>query len=120
MRATLEVPPANQRVGAAGVARSPHEDARLPMRGRRSLFAVAIFLGAFLLFQVQLLLGKQILPLFGGAPAVWTACLLVFQLLLLAGYAYAHGIAGRVTLRKQVILQISVLGASPERPSTTL
>ena len=47
------------------------------------LFALAIFLSAFLLFQVELLLGKQILPIFGGAPAVWTTCLLVFQLLLL-------------------------------------
>ena len=54
-------------------------------------FALAIFLSAFLLFQVQLLLGKEILPIFGGAPAVWTVCILVFQLLYLAGYGYSHG-----------------------------
>src|SRR6266849_3448641 len=76
---------------------------------RRLPFALAIFLSAFLLFQVQLLLGKQILPLFGGAPAVWTACLLVFQLLLLAGYAYAHGIATSLSLRRQSIVHFSVL-----------
>lgn len=75
-------------------------------------YAVAIFLGAFLLFQVQLLLGKQILPIFGGAPAVWTACLLVFQLLLLAGYAFAHGLAARTSLRTQVTIQMSLLLAS--------
>lgn len=72
-------------------------------------YAVAIFLGAFLLFQVQLLLGKQILPIFGGAPAVWTACLLVFQLLLLAGYAFAHRLAARTPLRIQATIQSSLL-----------
>src|SRR6266511_625045 len=53
-------------------------------------FALTIFTGAFLLFQVQPLIGKFILPWFGGGPGVWTACLLFFQLALLAGYAYAH------------------------------
>src|SRR5713226_7916739 len=72
-------------------------------------FALAIFLSAFLLFQVQLLLGKQILPVFGGAPAVWTSCLLVFQLLLLAGYAFAPGLALRLTLRAQALVQLSLL-----------
>ena len=72
-------------------------------------FAIAIFLSAFLLFQVQLLLGKQILPLFGGAPAVWTACLLVFQLLLLAGYAHAHGLAAKSSLRGQAAVQVVLL-----------
>jgi hypothetical protein len=52
------------------------------------------------------------LPFFGGAPAVWTASLLVFQLLLLAGYVYSHGIAARLSLRKQVIVQIVLLGVS--------
>ena len=76
------------------------------------LFALAIFLSAFLLFQVELLLGKQILPIFGGAPAVWTTCLLVFQLLLLGGYTFAHGIAVRLTLREQTLVQLSLLGLS--------
>lgn len=54
------------------------------------LFAISIFWGAFLLFQIEPLIGKFILPWFGGSPAVWTTCMLFFQLLLLAGYAYAH------------------------------
>ncbi len=54
------------------------------------LFAATIGVGACLLFQVQFILGKQILPWFGGAPAVWTTCMLFFQLLLLLGYLYAH------------------------------
>ncbi len=57
------------------------------------LYAVTIFLSAFLLFQVQPLLAKAILPWFGGTPAVWTTCMLFFQTLLLAGYAYAFWLA---------------------------
>lgn len=57
---------------------------------RSLLFAVTVFISAFLLFQVQPLLAKFILPWFGGTPAVWTMCMLVFQLLLFGGYAYAH------------------------------
>src|SRR6266436_4213281 len=56
----------------------------------RAVLGSAIFLGAFLLFQVQPVIAKAILPWFGGAPAVWTTCMLFFQCLLLAGYAYAH------------------------------
>ena len=50
----------------------------------RALFAVVIFLGAFLLFSVQLLLGKYILPWFGGTAGVWATCLFFFQTTLLA------------------------------------
>src|SRR5690349_24579900 len=81
--------------------------------GARQLpFALAIFLSAFLLFQVQLLLGKGILPIFGGAPAVWTACVLVFQLLFLAGYGYSHGLATCLPVRKQVVVHGALLGLS--------
>ena len=52
--------------------------------------AATIFLSAFLLFQVQPIISKMILPWFGGGPAVWTACMLFFQVTLLGGYAYAH------------------------------
>jgi hypothetical protein len=75
-------------------------------------FALAIFLSAFLLFQIQLILGKQILPLFGGAPAVWTACLLFFQLALLAGYSYSHAVAAWLSPRQQSVAQISFLAVS--------
>jgi len=56
------------------------------------LFAFSIFLSAFLLFQVQPVIARYILPWYGGSPAVWTSCLLFFQVGLLAGYAYAHGL----------------------------
>src|SRR5262245_64247898 len=54
------------------------------------LFAVTLFLSATLLFLVQPLIGKMILPLLGGTPAVWNSCMVFFQAALLAGYAYAH------------------------------
>ena len=65
------------------------------------LFAGVVGLGAFLLFEVQLVLGKQLLPWFGGASAVWTTCLLFFQAALLAGYAWAHFLADRLSPRRQ-------------------
>ena len=54
------------------------------------LFASTILLSAFLLFLVQPIIAKQILPWFGGTSAVWTTCLVFFQVVLLAGYTYAH------------------------------
>ncbi|MCD6048699.1 MAG: integral rane protein-like protein, partial [Verrucomicrobia bacterium] len=74
-------------------------------------YAFTIFTGAFLLFQVQPLIGKYILPWFGGGPGVWSACMLFFQLLLLGGYAYAHFI-GKLPSRKQVAIHLSLLVAS--------
>lgn len=71
--------------------------------------APTIFLSAFLLFVVQLILGKFILPWFGGAPAVWTTCMLFFQVLLLLGYAYAHLLSARFSPRNQARLHISLL-----------
>src|SRR5262245_59901286 len=64
-------------------------------------FGPTIFLGAFLLFAIQPLLGKFLLPWFGGTPAVWTTCLLFFQGALLGGYAYAHATISRRTLADQ-------------------
>jgi len=54
------------------------------------VYALAIISGAFLLFQVQPLIAKYILPWFGGGSGVWTVCMLFFQALLVGGYAYAH------------------------------
>ena len=54
------------------------------------LFGTSIFASAFLIFLVQPMLGKQIVPWFGGTPAVWTLCLAFYQTALFAGYAYAH------------------------------
>lgn len=75
-------------------------------------FALTIFLSAFLLFQVQPLIGKYVLPWFGGGPGVWTTCLLLFQTLLLAGYAYAHWTTSRLSPRRQALLHLALLIAS--------
>jgi hypothetical protein len=75
----------------------------------RALFAVVIFLGAFLLFNVQLLLGKYILPWFGGTAGVWATCLFFFQTTLLAGYAYAHGSVVRFSMGLQARVHVALL-----------
>src|SRR5262245_42099381 len=62
------------------------------------LFAATLFVSAFLLFLVEPIVARTILPVLGGAPTVWTGCVLFFQCALLAGYAYAHGTA-RLTSR---------------------
>ena len=75
-------------------------------------FGVTIILSAFLLFQVQPLIGKYILPWFGGGPAVWTACLLFFQLVLLVGYAYAHWACSRLPARLGSSIHLALLAVS--------
>ncbi|MGH6623356.1 MAG: fused MFS/spermidine synthase, partial [Burkholderiaceae bacterium] len=76
------------------------------------LFASTILLSAFLLFLVQPIIAKQILPWFGGSSAVWTTCLVFFQVALLAGYAYAHGLTRRLSARTQARVHIALLIAS--------
>lgn len=76
------------------------------------LFAATIFLGAFLLFQVQPLIGRFLLPWFGGSPEVWTACMLFFQVFLLVGYAYAHLLIRMKNARLQAVLHIGLLAAA--------
>src|SRR5271169_2974267 len=73
-----------------------------------ALFAATILLSAFLLFQVQPLIAKLILPWFGGSAAVWTSCMLFFQMALLGGYAYAHWVNGQ-TGRKQTTIHLMLL-----------
>jgi len=73
------------------------------------LYAATVFLSAFLLFLVQPILAKQILPWFGGAAIVWTLCMVFFQLVLLLGYAYAHWLAGRA---RAAWIHIALLAAS--------
>src|ERR1043166_1970476 len=75
-------------------------------------FALTIFIGAFLLFQVQPLIGKYILPWFGVSPGVWTTCMLFFQVLLLGGYAYAHLISRWLRPRAQAIVHLCLLLAA--------
>jgi hypothetical protein len=74
--------------------------------------ALTVFLGAFLLFQIQPLIGKYLLPWFGGGPAVWTTCLLFFQLMLLAGYLYAHGLARRLPPKAARALHVALVALS--------
>ncbi len=77
--------------------------------GMMRAYALSIFAGAFLLFQVQPLIGKYILPWFGGAPGVWTACLLFFQVLLLVGYAYVHVTSHWLKPRAQAVVHLILL-----------
>jgi hypothetical protein len=72
-------------------------------------FAFTIFTGAFLLFAVQPLIGKYILPWFGGGPGVWTTCLLFFQLVLLGGYAYAHFSTSRLKPKQQALVHLALI-----------
>ena len=72
-------------------------------------YAATIFLSSFLLFLVQPLIARQILPWFGGTAAVWTTCMLFFQALLLAGYAYAHATNAILKPRAQAILHSVLL-----------
>jgi spermidine synthase/MFS family permease len=74
-----------------------------------ALYALTIFLSSFLLFLVQPLIARQILPWFGGSAAVWTTCMLFFQAMLLAGYAYAHYGTARLAPRRQALLHIALL-----------
>ena len=88
-------------------------------------FALTIFTSAFLLFQVQPLLSKQILPWFGGSPAVWTTAMLFFQTLLCLGYLYAHALAKVPSRQTQarihvVLLVVAALLASRVLPGTEL
>jgi hypothetical protein len=75
-------------------------------------YVVSIFLSSFLVFLVQPLVGKYILPWFGGSPGIWTTCLLFFQLMLVAGYAYAHLLTTRLRKSRQVVVHLSILGLS--------
>jgi spermidine synthase len=76
------------------------------------VFAFTIFLGSFLLFQVQPLMAKFILPWFGGGPGVWTTCMLFFQIFLLAGYAYAHLLSRSMSGRAQAGVHLALLVAA--------
>jgi SAM-dependent methyltransferase len=78
-------------------------------QGSLGLYAVTIFLSAFLLFQVQPMIAKLILPWFGGSAAVWVTCMLFFQIALLLGYGYAHIIVRYVPPERQAIVHIALL-----------
>ena len=86
------------------------------------LYAATIFVSAFLLFQVQPLIAKIILPWFGGAAGVWTTCMLFFQMLLLGGYIYAHWVTRKLSavgqFRLHFLLLLLSAAALPILPSS--
>ncbi|HKP75561.1 MAG TPA: fused MFS/spermidine synthase [Longimicrobiaceae bacterium] len=108
-------------------APTPVAASRAPAAGRAVLvvFTAAIFTSAFLLFLVQPMFSRMVLPLLGGTPAVWNTCMLFFQAALLAGYLWAHVGARHLGIRRQaavhlvllavaaLLLPISVAGAEP-------
>jgi hypothetical protein len=75
------------------------------------LFVGTIFVGSFLLFLVQPMIARMALPRLGGAPAVWNSAMLVYQALLLGGYAYAHGLA-RLNVRTQSVIHLILLAVA--------
>ncbi len=95
--------------GAAAVT-AEQAGLRVAASGRLDVlpYAATIFLSSFLLFLVQPIIAKQILPWFGGSAAVWTTCLVFFQAVLLAGYGYAD-LTTRLGLRRQAMLHIALL-----------
>ena len=76
------------------------------------MYASVIVLSAFLLFLIQPLMGKILLPWFGGGASIWSASILFFQVLLLIGHAYSHWMTERLSRRKQTWLHLALLGAS--------
>ena len=76
------------------------------------LYALTIFSSAFLLFQVQPIIARMILPWFGGSAAVWATCMLFFQVVLLLGYLYAHWSIRYLRPKQQAILHVVLLGLS--------
>src|SRR5438128_5443086 len=73
------------------------------------LYALTLFVSATLLFLVQPMVGKMILPYLGGTPAVWNTCMVFFQAMLLAGYTYAHLTTTWLGTRLQALVHILVL-----------
>lgn len=102
----------------------PLEEVREGRRDLGPLFIGTIFVGSFLLFLVQPMIARMALPRLGGAPAVWNSAMLVYQALLLGGYAYAHALS-RLSVRNQsfvhllllagaaLLLPIGLVGTSP-------
>lgn len=82
---------------------------RQQVRRTGVLFATTVFISAFLLFQIQPLISKAILPWFGGTPSVWTTCMLFFQTLLCGGYMYSHLLTAKLPSRWQAVLHVTLL-----------
>jgi hypothetical protein len=79
---------------------------------REGAYVASVFLSAFLLFLLQPMLARMLLPVYGGSPAVWNTCMVFFLILLLGGYAYAHASLRRLTLSRQAVLHGALLVVS--------
>lgn len=77
-----------------------------------AIFTAAVFANAVLLFTVEPMFSRMVLPLLGGSPAVWNTCMMFFQAALLGGYLYAHVVSTRLTMRQQTVLHVVLLAAS--------
>ena len=118
-RASLSIGPSEPLAGGGDhwTRRAPRKApqrhlARLPSvvrSRRRSCSGRRSALSAFLLFTVQPLVGRLLLPAYGGAPAVWATVLAFFQVVLLGGYAYAHVVATRLSPNRGAALHLAVL-----------
>ncbi|CAN5513141.1 fused MFS/spermidine synthase [soil metagenome] len=93
-------------------AASNRFSARLPLNPVRALYTATLFVSSFLLFLVQPLAGRIILPAFGGAPAVWSATLVFFQAVLLLGYGYAHLSISKLGTKRQPIFHLVFLAVA--------
>ncbi|MEJ0076878.1 MAG: fused MFS/spermidine synthase [Alphaproteobacteria bacterium] len=83
-----------------------------PLRVAPALFAATLFASALLLFAVQPMFTKMVLPMLGGAPAVWSVAMVFFQAALLIGYAYAHLLARTLTVGQSALAHLGVLGVA--------
>ena len=92
-------------VGRTGVAVSQSVRSSVLVR----LFAATLFMSAFLMFLVEPMIARILLPSLGGAPAVWNTCLVFFQAMLLVGYGYAHGATQYLGIRRHVVLHSVLL-----------
>ena len=112
----------NEREDAASVAHAPGKADSLP-KAQRWVFATTVFLGAFLLFLIEPLFAKSILPWFGGSASVWATCLVFFQTALLLGYLYADVSTRRFTPKRQSAAHLGLLLVSllwlPIAPQTS-
>src|SRR5579863_9526859 len=108
------MPPVPARVPSERVAADEVQFPSAPgaKRGLQFLLPATVFLGAFLLFLLEPLFAKMILPWFGGSAAVWTTCLVFFQTALLAGYLYAHYLTRRLPPNQLAYLHIGLIIAS--------
>lgn len=78
----------------------------------RILFTMTLFISALLMFILQPMFGKVLLPLLGGSPAVWNTCMVFYQILLFLGYLYAHYLSSRLKIHRQIQVHLALIGVS--------